>query len=108
MTEGAVDQGQGHIILVYGIRADMPCFQVAPLVVIPVYTTKTVPHSQTHQCPTVLWWSSVLITMHVGHMGFYNVRFDLDILACIRLWIQLDSMKLTLEETPETALYCSV
>ena len=46
--------------------------------------------------------------MHVGHVGFCKVRFDLDILACIRLWIQLDSMKLTLEERPETALYCSV
>ena len=39
MAEGAVDQGQGPIILVHGIRADMSCFQVAPLLVILVHTT---------------------------------------------------------------------
>ena len=39
MAEGAADQEQGPIILVHGIRADVPCFQVAPLVVILVHTT---------------------------------------------------------------------
>ena len=33
MAEGAVDQGQGPSILVHGVshRADVPCFQGAPL-----------------------------------------------------------------------------
>ena len=53
--------------------------------------------------------------MHVGYVlcklvGFlsFMVNLDLNILACILLWIELDSLKHTLEERPGTALYCSV
>ena len=38
MAERAVDQDQGPIILVHGFIADVPCFQVEPLVVIPDHT----------------------------------------------------------------------
>ena len=53
--------------------------------------------------------------MHVGHflftlVGFYTSSLDLNIIACILIWIQLYSMKQTPEdvERPETALYCGV
>ena len=51
--------------------------------------------------------------MHVGHVlcklvGYYVADLDLNIIACILLWIQLGSMKQTLEERPETALHCVI
>ena len=48
--------------------------------------------------------------MHVIHVDFCVAKFDLHILACSLLWIQLGSTyeTTTTEERPEAALYCSV
>ena len=115
LAEGAVDQGQEPSIMVHGVKTQSKC-TVLPVCTIGgntgLFTSlQTVPHSQTHQCLPVLiqymvvQWSSIHMQSinHISicqqcmwdmsYLGFYVANLDLNIITCILLWIQLDSMK---------------